>query len=199
MNKLTSKIVKATAGVALMVAVVACNKTETKSADTTTSKTGKADLTGAVVFVNSDSLLTNCEYYKELKSSMEKKSSKAEADLKDKQTAFQREVADYQKNANSMSATERQATEQRLGRKQQELQVYQQNAGTALQNEEATEQEKLYNKVTAYLKKHAQEKGYKMVLTYSKGNPSVLFADPSLDISKEVIDGLNKAYKDEKK
>ena len=83
--------------------------------------------------------------------------------------------------------------------KEQELQVYQQNAGTALQNEEATEQEKLYDKVTAYLKKHAQEKGYKMVLTYSKGNPSVLFADSSLDISKEVIDGLNKAYQDEKK
>lgn len=199
MNKLTSKIVTATASLALMVAVVACNKTETKTADTTNSKTNNADLSDQVVFVNSDSLLTNCEYYKELKSNMEKKSSKAEADLKDKQTAFQREVADYQKNANGMSATERQTTEQRLGRKQQELQVYQQNAGTALQNEEASEQEKLYDKVTAYLKKHAQVKGYKIVLTYSKGNPSVLFADSSLDISKEVIDGLNKAYQDEKK
>ena len=34
-----------------------------------------------------------------------------------------------------------------------------------------------------------------MVLTYSKGNSSVLYADESLDVTKEVVAGLNEAYK----
>lgn len=199
MNNSISKVLKASAGLALMVAVVACNKTESKSgAEATTSKDA-VSAAGSIVYVNSDSLLNNYEYFKEIKAKFEDKSKKAEADLKDKGAAFQREVAAYQQTANGLSADQRAQTEQRLARKQQELQVYQQNAGGALQNEEAAENEKLYDKVAEYLKKHAKDKGYKMVLTYSKGNSAILFADESLDVTKEVIKGLNEAYKSDKK
>ncbi|MFC5284900.1 OmpH family outer membrane protein [Pedobacter alpinus] len=199
MNKLSSKIVKATAGMAFMVAVVACNKPETKSTETKEGAKVEVANDATIVYVNSDSLLNNYEYFKEIKGKFEGKSKKAEADLKDKGAAFQREVAAYQQGANTMSADQRQQTEQRLARKQQELQTYQQNAGASLQNEEATENEKLYDKVAEYLKKHAKDKGYKMVLTYSKGNSAILFADESLDVTKDVIKGLNEAYKSDKK
>ena len=200
MNKLISKVVKASAVLALIVTVVACNKTENKTA-TNPALTGKENVgdNGNIVYVNSDSLLNNYEYFKEIKTKFEDKSKKAEADLKDKGAAFQREVAAYQQASSGLSADQRAQTEQRLARKQQELQVYQQNAGGALQNEEAGENEKLYDKVAEYLKKHAKDKGYKMVLTYSKGNSAILFADESLDVTKEVIKGLNEAYKSNKK
>ncbi len=198
MNKLISKVAKASAVIALVVAVAACNKTETKSG--VSSSTSKdASVSAGIVYVNSDSLLNNYAYFKEIKAKFEGKSKKAEVDLKDKGAAFQREVAAYQQGAKDLSADQRAQTEQRLQRKQQELQVYQQNAGSALQNEEATENEKLYDKVAQFLKKHAKEKGYKMVLTYSKGNSAILFADESLDVTKEVITGLNEAYKTDKK
>lgn len=202
MNKIFSKVVKSGVGLALIVAVASCNnKPESKSADTVKPEAKESAIsnTGGIVYVNSDSLLTNYEYFKEIKAKFEGKSKTAEADLKDKGAAFQREVAAYQQSANTMSADQRAQTEQRLARKQQELQAYQQNAGSALQGEEAKENEKLYNKVAEYLKIHAKDKGYKMVLTYSKGNSSILFADESLDVTKEVITGLNEAYNKDKK
>ena len=61
------------------------------------------------------------------------------------------------------------------------------------------ENEKLYNKVSEYLKQYAKAKGYKIVLTYSKSNPSVLYADESLDITKAVVEGLNVEHKKDKK
>ena len=73
------------------------------------------------------------------------------------------------------------------------------NAGAALQNEQAKEQEVLYDKVAEYLKTYAKSKGYKMVLTYSKGNSAILFADESLDVTNAVIVGLNQAYTKDKK
>jgi outer membrane protein len=200
MNKKIISIIKSSAVVALIVTVAACNKPEDKKtaakADGTTETVSNKD---AIVYVNSDSLLNNYEYFKELKTKFEGKSKKAEADLKDKGAAFQREVAAYQQSANGLSADQRAQTEQRLARKQQELQTYQQNAGAALQNEEAAENEKLYDKVADYLKTHAKDRGYKMVLTYSKGNSAILFADESLDVTKEVIKGLNEAFKSDKK
>lgn len=199
MNKKIFSIIKTSCVIALIVTVAACNKPEDKSTATKAEGTTSVDNKNAIVYVNSDSLLNNYEYFKELKTKFEGKSKKAEADLKDKGAAFQREVAAYQQSANGLSADQRAQTEQRLARKQQELQTYQQNAGAALQNEEAAENEKLYDKVADYLKKHAKDKGYKMVLTYSKGNSAILFADESLDVTKEVIKGLNEAYKSDKK
>jgi len=195
MERRTFKTFGLFATAALITAFSACQNKETK-----TTETKKTDSTAAVsadekiVFVNSDSLLTKYDYYKDLKVKFEGKSKSAQADMQAKTQAFQREVAQYQQTAGSLAADVRKSTEERLGRKQQELQTYQQNAGGALQNEQAAENEKLYDKVAGYLKGYAKEKGYKMVLTYSKGNSAILFADESLDVTSEVIKGLNADY-----
>ncbi|TAF43753.1 MAG: OmpH family outer membrane protein [Sphingobacteriales bacterium] len=180
--------------VILLAAIAVGCKEQTKNTETSKTTKVTTDVTATIVYVNSDSLLNNYTYFKEIKAKFEAKSEKAQNDLKQKGAAFQREVGAYQQGASTMSAEQRAETEKRLARKQQELQGYQQNAGAALQNEEATENEKLYNKVAEYLKKHAKIKGYKMVLTYSKSNSALLFADESLDVTKEVIKGLNDEY-----
>jgi len=183
------------ASAALITAFSACQNKETKPETTKTDSAAvAASASEKIVFVNQDSLLTKYEYYKDLKVKFEGKTKNAQSDIQSKGQAFQREVAEYQKNAGTLSADQRKATEERLGRKQQELQTYQQNAGGALQNEQATETEKLYDKVADYLKTYAKGKGYKMVLTYSKGNSAILFADESLDVTNEVIKGLNAEY-----
>jgi outer membrane protein len=196
MRKPLLNLTKVIAGFFVATIAVSCTNEKPKTSTAPVTTQAKSE---AIVYVNSDSLLNNYEYFKDTRNRFQEKSKKAQVDLNAKGTAFQREVAEYQKSAQTMSADQRASTEERLARKQQELATYNQNAGAALQNEEAAENEKLYNKVSDYLKTYAKEKGYKMVLTYSKGNPTVLFADSSLEITKEVVAGLNEAYKKEKK
>jgi outer membrane protein len=194
------KVSSIATAIALVSILAACGNKDGKT-DATATKTTAAVVAEneKIVFVNSDSLLTKYEYFKVLKVKMEGKQKAAESDYNAKQQAAQREFQQYQAQANSLSADQRAATEQRLQRKGQELQAYQQNAGAALQNESAKENEILYNKIAEYLKGYAKTKGYKMVLTYSKGNSSILFADESLDVTSEVITGLNELYAKEKK
>jgi outer membrane protein len=68
-----------------------------------------------------------------------------------------------------------------------------------LQQEQASENSKLYDKLSDFTKAYAKEKGYKLVLTFSKANPTVLFGDPSLDVTLDVVKRLNDAYAKEKK
>lgn len=181
------------ASAVVITTVAACNQqseTKTASAPAPSGKTTGPE----IVYVNSDSLLNNYIYFKEIKNKLEAKGKKTQGDLTAKGQAFQREVAEYQKVAQTLSAEQRQATEQRLARKQQELQAYSQNAGTQVQTEEAAEQQKLYNKVADYLKGYSKSKGYKMVLTYQKGNSALLFADSTLDVTKDVLKGLNEEH-----
>lgn len=191
------------AGLALLVSasMVACNNqgTTATTASNDSTSTDKVLTAESIVYVNSDSLLNNYEYFKDVRARFEEKAKKAQADLQSKGTAFQREVADYQKNAGTMTAEQRANTEERLARKQEELGRLNQNASSSLAQEEMEENAKLYEKVSTYLKKHSKEKGYTFVLTYSTSNPAVLYADEALEITKEVVEGLNAEYAKEQK
>lgn len=199
MKKTFSFVVKSALGLVISAGLYSCNQGSTVKTTTTDSlSTGKSGVE-QIVYVNSDSLLNNYEYFKEIRTQFEEKAKKAQADLQSKGNAFQKEVADYQTNAGTMSAEQRANTEERLARKQDELGRLNQNASASLAQQEAEENEKLYNKVSAFLKKHAQENGYKLVLTYSTSNPTVLYADESLEVTNEVVKGLNAEYAKEKK
>jgi len=198
-----SMISKITLTLLLAGSLAACNqnKTDDKAAPATatTSTTATGVKAEEIVFVNSDSLLTKYNYFKDMSARLEKKGKDAQADLMSRGQAFQREVAEYQKAQATMPADERQKTEQRLQRKNQELQAYQQNAGAQVQQEQAGEQAKLYEKVADFLKVYAKDKGYKMVMTYQKGNSGILYGDASLDITSDVVKKLNEAYAKDKK
>ncbi len=194
---------KVSFGVAIAIAAVSCNQTaqtgNNTAGDSTVAKTSTASAKEEkIVYINSDTLSEKYEYFKDIRAKLEAKVKKAQSDLQSKGQAFQREVAEYQQKASTMSASERQATEEKLARKQDELGKLDQNASAAIAQDESTEFNNVYNTITEYLKKHAEDNGYTLVLTYSKSNPTVLYADPKLDITAHVIDVLNKEYKDKK-
>ena len=74
--------------------------------------------------------------------------------------------------------------------------MYQEQLGQQLMQEEARMNTALYDKVAAYLREYGLNKSLQIVLTYTKGS-GVLYANDSLDITKEVMLGLNEAYKAE--
>ena len=195
MKTTASIFTKISLGILVAGSIAACNKPKTDDKAPANPAANKE----TIVFVNSDTLLNKYDYFKDMSKRMEDKVNTAKNDVGSRQQAFQREVAEYQKGANTMPADQRQTTEQRLQREQQELQGYQQNATAQLQNDQASENSKLYDKIADFVNRYAKEKGYKLVLMFSKANPTVLYGDQSLDVTIDVIKRLNDAYAKEKK
>jgi outer membrane protein len=198
MKTTASTLTKFTLGILIAGSIAACNQNKTADKPAATATTPSAEKE-TIVFINSDTLLSKYDYAKDLNKRLEEKGKSSQSDLQSKGQAFQREVAEYQKNAATLPADQRQATEQRLQRKQQELQGYQQNAAAEFQNLQASENAKQYDKIADFTKVYAKEKGYKFVLTFSKTNPTILFGDPSLDVTADVVKRLNEAYAKDKK
>src|SRR5690606_35815204 len=192
MNKLFKTLSQAAFGLIVVASIASCNQNANTAANKTNDSSNTSTSPSAkeekIVYINSDSLSEKYEYFKDIRANLEAKVKKAQNDLQSKGQAFQREVAEYQQKAPSMSASERQATEEKLARKQDELGRLDQNASASLAQDEATEFNNVYKSITEYLKKHAEEKGYTLVLTYSKSNPTVLYADSKLEITNEVIE-----------
>jgi outer membrane protein len=195
MKTRASFLTKIATGILLAGTIVACNKPKTDDKPAAAAPDNKE----TIVFINQDTLLSKYNYAKDVTKTMQDKGKAAQSDLASRGQAFQREVADYQKSASTMPADQRQTTEQNLQRKQQDLQAYQQNATAQFQNEQASEGNKVYDKIADFVKGYAKEKGYKLVLTYSKANPTVIYGDAGLDVTADVIKRLNDAYTKEKK
>ena len=170
---------------------------QTAPAVTPSVKTDDIKPANTIVFVNSDTLLNNYDYYKAVKAKLQILSQQAQTEISTKGQAFQKEVAAYQKSASSLTPAQKAATEKRLAKKQQDLQALSQGTSQQLQEEEASQNSKLYDHIATYLKTYTKQKGYKIVLTYSKANPSMLYGDDSLDVTREVLVGLNEEYKKE--
>jgi len=192
-----SFLTKLTLGLLVAGSIAACN--QNKTGDKAASSTGASAESGATVFINQDTLLAKYEYFKDMTKRLDDKNKAAQNDVGSRQQAIQREVAEYQRSANTMSADQRSSTEQRLSREGQDFQSYKQNAGAQLQSDVTAEQTKFFDKVSDFVKQYAKEKGYKLVLTYQKGNATVLYGDASLDVTADVVKRLNDAYAREKK
>ncbi|MBD1432826.1 OmpH family outer membrane protein [Sphingobacterium sp. DN00404] len=201
MNKLFKTVSNVSLGLVAILAVASCNQnasTGTAPETDSSASVAAANEGEKIVYINADTLSEKYEYYKDIRSKLEAKVKKAQSDLQSKGQAFQREVAEYQQKAATMSASDRQATEERLARKQDELGRLDQNASASIAQDESTEFNNVYNTISEYLKKHAEEKGYELVLTYSVSNPTVLYAEKKKDITTEVVAALNKEYQDKK-
>ncbi len=145
------------------------------------------------VYVQVDSLLTNYDFFKDTKKDLESKSFQLENELNQKGKSLQNEVAFFQQKAQTMTPEQARSTEAQLMKKQQDLMTYRDQSAQSLAQEEAMKNEQLYKNIREYITKYNQENGYEYVLGYSLGG-GILFANPSLDVSKKIIEGLNKEY-----
>lgn len=163
-----------------------------------TATTGSA-AASRMVYVNTDTLLTNYDYYKDVVKEFENKRFAIENELQRKSTSFQNEVALFQRRAQAGGMTQEQAQtiQQQLAKKEQDIVAYRDNSMNTLSEEQAKKTDELITKIQDYLKKHNSDDRYDMVIGYSKGG-GVLYAKENMDITAEVLKGLNDEYADNK-
>ncbi len=150
-----------------------------------------------IAYINSDSVLKYYDYFKVNRDKLESKGKKLDQDLRNRAQSFQNDYEAYQRNVSNLTIGQAKAVEEDLAKKQQNLQLYQQSLSQEMSVEEGKMTQELYKRVTDHLKVYGEQNGLQIVLKYDPTS-DVLFGGPSLDITKQVVDGLNKEYASEK-
>jgi outer membrane protein len=88
--------------------------------------------------------------------------------------------------------------QQALQQKQQGIYQLQDQLRGEIADEQQVMNNKTLNSIMEYLKEYNKDKGYSYVVSRSFGGP-VLFADPGLNITADVLRGLNEKYASTKK
>jgi outer membrane protein len=166
------------------------------SAETTFSESSGVPSDVKIAYITSDSVLKHYEYLDVNRKVLEGKSQKLEQELRNRAQGLQNEISNYQRSVNNLTLSQAKAMEEDLGKKQQNLQLYQQSLEQQLAGEEAKLNKELYDRITSFLKKYGSEKGLHVVFKYDVTS-DVLYGGEALDITSDVIKGLNEDYKQE--
>ena len=153
-----------------------------------------------IVYVDIDSIIFNFDMFTDLGNELVASQQKAETELNAQGNLYQKNVADYTDKANKGLITRATATqmEEALTKQQNDLVNLSNTLQANLQEEEAVMNRQVLEYVTKYLEEFEKEYNYQYIIAKSFGSV-ILFSDPSLDITKPVLEGLNQKYLSEKK
>ena len=151
-----------------------------------------------IAFVEVDSIMTQYNFCKDYTLILQKKGQNIQNTLTKKQNDLETAAANFQQKLQQNAYTREQAESigESLQKQQNDLQALNQR----LSNEFQTETEKynvaLRDSIQHYLAAYNKDKHFTLIL--SKVGDNLLYADQALDITSEVIAGLNKQYKPSK-
>ena len=186
--------------VAVAAIVCACNA----GGNTTTAQPAEATQTaaaGSIVYIQMDSLINQYDMFNDLRSELESKAQAIQDDLTKKGRSFESAAKDFETKINKGLLTRSQAEEQqqKLLQSQQNLQDLSQQKQYEMAEEEAVMSRKVMDAINTYLEKYNKEKGYALILTTSAASNTVIVGNPALDITQDVLTGLNDEYIKSKK
>jgi outer membrane protein len=144
-----------------------------------------------IVYVNTDSLLDNYTYFKQKRAQLERRQERMQNELDASITALEKEIAQYQDQAGTMTPTLRQITEENLMKKQEAIMSKRQDLLMQFREEEEKVQDEIHADLNNYLKEFNRDKNFNFILGYSRGS-GILLANDSLDITGAVLQGLNR-------
>ncbi|WP_296700403.1 OmpH family outer membrane protein [Algoriphagus sp.] len=170
-----------------------CNQPATTSTEGETTSTIGSTGELKVAFVYTDSVINKYDYFVKKSEEITEKGKKFEGELQSRAQGFEREVANFQQSANTMTQNQALAKQDELGKKQQNLMTYRDNLMQELSVDEANLYNEVYTEVQDFLKTYAQENSLDVILSYTRGG-AVWYASDAMDLTKEVIEGLNKKY-----
>ncbi len=154
-----------------------------------------SDDKSTIVYINSETLTDNYKLYIQKREELQKEQEGIREMLHNESANLQKQAEHYQNNAGVMSKVERDNTEKKLAQAQQELYMKRDSLTSRLEDKKDKLNEQIYDHLTTYIKEYLKDKGknYHFVLGYQKGG-GIVYANESLDITKEILDGLNKEY-----
>ena len=152
-----------------------------------------------IAYVNTDSLEAKYELLKAKREEFNSRQDQMNSELQRSYQQMQNDADEVQKKAqsNSLTQTEYEAAQKRLMQMQQSLETRKQSLTEQLMKEQEAFNKDLKMRLDAFLEEYNKSKHYDYILSYSAAGSSVLYVNKQLDITDDVVKGMNANAKSE--
>jgi len=153
-----------------------------------------------IVYLNLDSLNTKYELVKNLRKDLEATVNRLQSELKKDEAGLQKDGADFQEKVQSKAISEDKAKQiyEILMKRQQDLLEKKDRYTQMMTQQQLVMNQRLSDSLTNFLRRFNKIYRFDYIMGY-KTEGEILVANDSLDISRTIIDAINKEYMDRKK
>jgi len=186
-------IIAFVAAVAALVLTLTAPKNNHKPVE---SGDGIQAVAGDIVYLRLDTLMMQYDMYSDLQSAFEAKAQTVDSDLNKKARKLESDIKNFENQINKGLLTRSAAEQQNTSLQQRQANL--QNEAAQKQQELAEESQVLLNQVMyaikTYLENYNAEHNFAAILTTTDASNVVMVGAPALDITQEIVDGLNAEY-----
>lgn len=175
-------------------------KPATASKSAASDSTAVTAVKGDIVYLEFERILQGYDMANDNGAVLETKAQNIQSEIDRRSKKFETEYNAYMEKVNkgliTRSVAEIQG--QKLQQQQQELNTFVNQKNNEMAEEQAVFMNQIVDALKTYLEKYNKEKQYSMILINQNGSP-VFMAQPGLDITDEVLAGMNEEYVNNKK
>ena len=182
---------------ALLALAVSCNQNQAAAPAGAAAKDSVA-VAGSIVYFNMDKVMEGYDMANDLNSVFETKTSGIQAEIDRRGKKLEKDAADFQNKVDKglLTNSVAQAQYQKLQEQQQSYQQYAVNKQQEMAEEQQVMMNQIANAIAEYVAEYNETRGYAMILATAGSilSTPVVTADPKLDITEDLLAGLNAAY-----
>ena len=182
---------------ALLALAASCNQNQT-TAPATAAATDSTAVAGSIVFFNMDQVMEGYDMANDLNSVFETKTSGIQAEIDRRGKKLEKDATDFQNKVDKglLTTSVAQAQYQKLQQQQQEYQEYVVRKQQEMAEEQQVMMNQIANAIAEYVQEYNAEHQYALILTTAGAilSTPVVAGDAKLDITEDLLAGLNAAY-----
>ena len=150
---------------------------------------------GSIVYFDLETVANEYDYANELRDATEKKVKGITDEVTRRGNQLQTQINNFQNqvNRNELTSFQIQKKQQELQKKQEEFETYYQQQQQIVAEERTAMLNKIYNAIFDYIQKLNEQKQFGLVIT-TQGTSTVAAGNPGLDITGQIVSGLNEEY-----
>ncbi len=153
--------------------------------------------TGKIAYVNIDSLESKYELLKAKREEFKHRQEQMESELQRSYMQMESDAQEVEKKAraNNLTQSEYETATKRLNQQEQSLKSRKESLTDQLVKEQDDFNKDLKSRLDAFLAEYNKTRHYDYILSYSYAGSSLLYVNKQLDITQDVIDGMNASAK----
>ena len=182
---------------ALMAIAVSCNQNKA-AAPAGAAASDSVAVAGSIVYFNMDKVMEGYDMANDLNSVFETKTSGIQSEIDRRGKKLEKDANDFQNKVDKglLTTSVANAQYQKLQQQQQEYQEYAVRKQQEMAEEQQVMMNQIANAIAEFVTQYNEEHEYAMILATAGGilSTPVVCGDPRLDITDDLLAGLNAAY-----
>ena len=145
-----------------------------------------------IAYFEMDSVAANFEKAKEMQNELEKKEDKMNAEMNRLQNLYQQKYINFQQHGATMSSSQLDAARNELGQLDQNIKDTKASMDQDYKTYYVQTQQEILSMIRKFCSEYNKDKKYTIIISNEPG--LVFYKDSTMDITRDLLEGLNKMY-----